>query len=78
MDNAYKLMAFPFVQMMMMMMVRKIIGNILLKKADKRVSRLLMVDGISKNNDDTDDIYIMMQCLSRKMSTFLKGLSVCL
>ena len=23
-----------------------------------------------------DDIYIMMQCVSRKMSTFLKGLSV--
>ena len=25
-----------------------------------------------------DDIYIMMKCLSRKMSTFLKGLYVCL
>ena len=24
------------------------------------------------------DIYIMMKCLSRKMSTFLKGLYVCL
>ena len=55
MDNAYKLMAFPFVQMMMMMTVRTMIGNILLKKADKSVSRLLMVDGTSKNNDDTDD-----------------------
>ena len=29
-------------------------------------------------HDKFDDIYIMMQCLSRKMSTFLKGLSVCL
>ena len=32
--------------------------------------------------DNDDDIYIMMKCLSvclsRKMSTFLKGLSVCL
>ena len=37
------------------MTVRTMIGNILLKKADKRVSRLLMVDGTSKNNDDNVD-----------------------
>ena len=55
MDNAYKLMAFPFVQMMMMMTVRTMIGNILLKKADKRVARLLTVDGTFRNDDDTDD-----------------------
>ena len=29
-------------------------------------------------SDDDNDIYIMMKCLSQKMSTFLKGLSVCL
>ena len=50
--------------MMMMMTVRTTIENIPLKKADKRMALLLRVDGTSKNNDDTGDIYIMMQfCL---------------
>ena len=35
---------------------------------------------VTQKNGDDDDIYIMMKCLSvcvsRKMSTFLKGLSV--
>ena len=35
--------------------------------------------GVGDADDHGDDIYIMMQfCLSRKMITFLKGLSVCL
>ena len=34
-------------------------------------------DGAAAPDDDDVDIYIMMQfCLSRKMITFLKGLSV--
>ena len=41
--------------MMMMMTVRTMIENILLKKADKRVARLLTVDGTFRNDDDTDD-----------------------